>query len=69
MFSFKSLVFLAVITSTTQNTTFADTSLRVGNLGRNATSPLQYGIMFEVWKNRDLTRIALILHLGYQPFR
>jgi hypothetical protein len=49
MVLFTSSVFIAAITAAVaQNATSPDTSLRVGNSGGNATSPLQYGLMFEV---------------------
>lgn len=51
MYSTKCFVFLATIgIALGQNTSSPDSSIRVLDSGGNATSPLQYGIMFEVRK-------------------
>jgi hypothetical protein len=76
MVLFTSFVFVAVITAAVaQNATPPDTSLRVGNSGGNATSPLQYGLMFEVREigaidqfSTNLVRTSIILEMvGYMP--
>jgi hypothetical protein len=46
--SFLAVISVAVAQIVKSSVTSPDTSLRVGDLGGNATSPLQYGIMFEV---------------------
>lgn len=63
MFLFRFSIYVAVITvAVAQNASSPDTSLRVGNTGGNATSSLQYGIMFEVRKNGETYESALNLN-------